>query len=76
MGMGISHNIGNGNGKTWEWIAWEREGVGFCSIGWHRQLPTNDYSFHCRPTPETAQKITLGRFRTWLSDYSLVTENH
>ena len=29
MGMGISHNIGHGNRKGWEWIAWEWEGVGF-----------------------------------------------
>jgi len=28
MGMGISHKIGNENGKEWEWIAWEWEGVG------------------------------------------------
>ena len=29
IGIGISQNIGNGNGgKVWEWIAWEREGVG------------------------------------------------
>ena len=26
--MGISHKIGNENGKEWEWIAWEWEGVG------------------------------------------------
>ena len=29
MGMGISHNVGNENRNAWEWIEWEREGVGF-----------------------------------------------
>ena len=27
MRMGISHNIGNGNGKAWKQTAWECEGV-------------------------------------------------